>query len=279
MDPLTEAYMSVIEEKKAPDNTVKTTKKQVGKPFGDKELTKQDDSTNKSRAAKPKNAPANLTAKGSTGNAKALKNMKNPKESTNPFDLIYNKILNEEESFNFSTDDNSLEMEPNSSFEDDTDSEFDDDTTEDSSEEVTITLDKEVASKLIEVLQAAIGETEGEEEGEEESDEFGEEEGEGETEGEEGGSDEDQYEESVEAEELGHALVDSEKLSKGLTGKNNVVTGAVPVTKKSAQVPSTGKGSDGKLTQHSTDSGVSKLTNKKNDVGAVKVGKTLFDND
>lgn len=283
MDPLTKAYMTIIEEgKKAPDNTLKSTKKQVGKPFGGPELKTQDDSTNKLRSQKPKEAPSNLTTKGSKGDIKTLKNMKNPRESTNPFDLIYNKIINEEENFNFSTQDNSLNLEPDSNFGDSTseDDEFDD-TEDESSDEITITLDKELATKLIDILKVALGEEDESEEDESEEDES--EEGESEEgESEEGESEEDfgnQYKEAVDAEELGHALVDSEKLSSGLTGKNNVVSGAVPVTKKSAQTPTTGKGADGKISQHSTDSGVSKLTSKKNDVGAVKVGKTLFNND
>ena len=86
-------------------------------------------------------------------------------------------------------------------------------------------------------------------------------------------------EEAVDAEVVGHALVDSEKLNKGMNNPSNkVVKGAVPVTSKSAQSPQTGKGCDGELKPHSTEPAIKKLQSKRQDVGGVHVGKTLFDN-
>jgi hypothetical protein len=282
MDPLLNAYLTVLEEGKdaKTPSAVQQTKKQVGKPFGDKPLqqAKKPKHCGCEDTEKPQESDKHLSS-GKNEVKPFKKNMK--KESTNPFDLLYNKIINEEEEMNFSTGDNSLT--PSNDYEfGNTDSQQDDDEfgeTEESEEEgeqVTFTLDKDLAEKLMEVLKAAI---EGESEEEEDfSHELGE--SEEEEENEEGeGEEETQYEEAVDAEELGHALVDSEKLNKGLNGKSNVVTGAVPVTKKSATVPPTGKGADGKLASHSTQSAVSKLTSKKQDVGGVKVGKTLFDNE
>ena len=88
--------------------------------------------------------------------------------------------------------------------------------------------------------------------------------------------DEDPFKESVDSEELGHAIV--KDLDKGhLTSKkSNAVKGAVPVSKKSSSSSSI-KGADGKIEKHSTDSAISKLTGKNNNVGGVKVGKGLFD--
>jgi hypothetical protein len=87
--------------------------------------------------------------------------------------------------------------------------------------------------------------------------------------------------EAVEMEEWGTPLVDVDKLEAGQNEKSVfTVKGAVPVTKKKAQTPATGKGHDGKLKPHSTEGGVSKLTSKGSyNAGGVKPGKFLFDNE
>lgn len=275
-DPLANAYLKVLEEG-VPSSEVKgTTTKPSDAPFGDKKSNivkkvapKSATENADSEMEDVEEAPAELQQK--DGGAKKLKG-----ESNNPFDVLYNKILEEEEAFNFSTEDNSLQ--PDSSFdmnssEDEDLQEFDDET-EEEGEEVTITLNRELAEKLHEVLSSILSSEETEEESEE--GEFGEdEEGTEEIEAEET----EEVKEAVEAEVLGHAIVDCEKLNKGLNNpSNDEVKGAVPVTKKNAESPSVGKGSDGQLKQHSTDAAVSKLQSKKQDVGGVKVGKTLFDN-
>jgi hypothetical protein len=82
--------------------------------------------------------------------------------------------------------------------------------------------------------------------------------------------------ESVEAEIEGHALVNKERLEKGLTSKpKQKVKNAVPVTKKKAQV-SKGSNFDGK--PQPFKSNPHELTKPaKHNVGGVKVGKGLFD--
>jgi len=81
--------------------------------------------------------------------------------------------------------------------------------------------------------------------------------------------------ESVDAEIEGHAIVDQEKLKKKLDSKSNKVNGAVPVSKKKAQVVK-GKKFSGKPEPFKCDPNT--LTNKsKQNVGGVKVNKGLFD--
>lgn len=293
MDPLANAYLKVITESsndlQSKDQKVAGQSLKVGAAFGDS----TNDSTVKKIQPKsgpeaegaetPQNAqeaPSDLSVgKQEDGSPKKVE--KTYGEASNPFDALFNKIISEEGQFmDFATSPD--ENPSDSTFEPSTEEsdEFGED--EDEGEEVTFTLSRELAEQLHEVLSSVLSE-EGEE-GEENEEGFGEESPEGF--GEESSEDESSemgakpFGEAVEAEEEGHALVDAEKLNKGMNSKGNmVVKGAVPVTKKTAQTPSTGKGHDGKLKSHSTEGGVSKLTAKSNDVGGVKVGKTLFDND
>lgn len=274
-DPLANAYLKVIEEETS-SGIADETKKQVGKTFGNAESDKN------AKDVEPDSATENAdkdmekakedkehSVESTDGEAKKLEKS----SFNNPFDLLYNKILKEEEAFNFSTGDNSLQ--PDSSFdmnstEDDGLEEFDDETEEDG-EEVTLTLDRETAQKLHDMLMNVLSPEEGEEEMGEDS-----EEGMDEVEMEE---EEEVKQEAVEAEVVGHALVDAEKLNKGMNNPSNkVVKGAVPVTNKTAETPNTGKDTDGELKPHSTEPAVKKLQSKKQDVGGVHVGKTLFDN-
>jgi hypothetical protein len=278
-DPLANAYLKVIEEETS-SGIADETKKQVGKTFGNAESDKN------AKDVEPDSATENAdkdmekakedkehSVEGTDGEAKKLEKS----SFNNPFDLLYNKILKEEEAFNFSTGDNSLQ--PDSSFdmnstEDDGLEEFDDET-EEGGEEVTLTINREVAQQLHDLLSNVLSSEEGEEEGEEEMGEEGEE-GMDEV---EMGEEEEVKQEAVEAEVVGHALVDVEKLNKGMNNPSNkVVKGAVPVTNKTAETPNTGKDTDGELKQHSTEPAVKKLQSKKQDVGGVHVGKTLFDN-
>lgn len=277
-DPLANAYLKVIEEE-TKSSAVQGTQNQVGKTFGNAESEKNAKNVEPDSATenadkdleKIENSPRELNADGADGEAKKLE-----KSSFNPFDALYNKILSEEQAFNFSTEDNSL-APADSSFdmgaEQDLE-EFDDESEEEGGEEVTITMDRELAEKLHEVLMGVLG---GEEAEEGEETEEGEEEmGENEEGSEES---EEVKEEAVEAEVVGHAIVDAEKLNKGMNSPSNKeVKGAVPVTKKTAETPHTGKDSDGELKPHSTEPAVKSLQSKKQDVGGVTVGKTLFDN-
>lgn len=291
MDPLAKAYLKVITESsddlQSKDQKVKGYTPKEGEAFGDDTNAKKlqpnsgPDAKGAETPESPQEAKGNLSV-GSETDGKVKPFGKNYSESKNPFDVLFNRILSEEgEMMDFAT----AETPEDSTFEPSMDSE--DESSEDESEQVTITLDKELAQKLVDVLSEVLS-SEGEE-GEE--GEFGEESSEGEGEFGEPSMDSSEEEDSqsgalpfgeaVDAEECGHALVDQEKLQHGLNSKgNNVVKGAVPVTKKSAQTPATGKGHDGKLKAHSTEGGVSKLTSKSSmDAKGVKVGKTIFDND
>jgi hypothetical protein len=278
-DPLANAYLKVIEEE-TKSSAVEGTQKQVGKTFGDAESEKKAKDVEPDSATENadkdlediKKSPRELNTDGADGEAKPAKL---EKSSFNPFDALYNKILSEEQAFNFSTEDNSL-APADSSFDmgaqEDLE-EFDDESEEEGGEEVTITLDRELAEKLHEALAGILGNEENEEESSEEDSEESSEEGEESSE-----ESEEVKEEAVEAEVIGHAIVDAEKLNKGLNNPSNKeVKGAVPVTKKSAETPHTGKDSDGELKPHSIGPAAKALQGKKNDVGGVTVGKTLFD--
>lgn len=292
MDPLANAYLKVITESsddlQSKDQKVAGQSLKVGAAFGDS----KNDSTVKKLQPKSgpeaegaetpetaQEAPSDLSVgKQEDGSPKKVE--KTYGEASNPFDALFNKIISEEGEFmDFATSPD--ENPSNSTFEPSMEdsNEFGEDEDEEG-EEVTITLNRELAEKLHEVLMAVLDE--GGEGGEDEEGEYSSEDS-----GEESLDDESSemgakpFGEAVEAEEVGHALVDAEKLNKGMNSKGNmVVKGAVPVTKKTAQTPSTGKGHDGKLKAHSTDGAVSTLMSKGNkDVKGVNVGKTLFDNE
>jgi hypothetical protein len=280
MDPITKAYLTMLEESDKSSGIVGSTKSQVGKVFGDESSVPDSDCTlDNVDLETPEEAPAELTTKGATGEPKLMKKTKN--ESLNPFDALYNRVLSEEGQFNFSTDqDNELESsdEFGSGFGEEGSDEGmeDEEGSEEGSEEVSFTLDRETAQKLVDVLQSVLGENEEETDSEDQTEDemFDDSEEDSSVDGED--EEEDPFKESVDAKELGHALV--KDLDKGhLTSKKNkVVKGAVPVSKKSA-TSSAIKGADGKIEKHSTDSAISKLTGKNNNVGGVKVGKGLFD--
>lgn len=289
MDPLAKAYLKVITESsddlKSKDQKVKGYTPKEGEAFGDDTNAKKlqpksgPDSKGAETPESPQEAKGNLSV-GKETDGKTKKFDKNYAESKNPFDVLFNKILSEEgEMMDFATAENPEDSTFEPSMDSDSEGEG---SSEDESEQVTITLDKELAQQLVDVLNAVLSSEDGEEQGEEESGEFefGESpEGEDEEESSQGGAL--PFGEAVEAEEVGHALVDQEKLNHGLNAKGSyTVKGAVPVTKKSAQTPATGKGHDGKLKAHSPEGGVSKLTSKGSvDTKLVKVGKTIFDND
>jgi len=269
MDPITQAYMSILNES-VPSSEVKTDLK-VGAAFGDKENEKNVTSFIKGSGPcevdgveDPEEAPDELTSDVDS----SLKKLKGVKEAKNPFDVLFNKIVSEE-TFNFSTgkensfepenafDDSSLD-ETDETEEDDSDVDEFADSEDEESEEVTITLDKDMAEKLIEILQTAIG---GEEEDEEEGEEEGEEE-EAYEEGEEGeeGEEEQTFPESFALDDAEDVNVD--KAVKGLTDpKSHKVTGTLSSpSKKSANVPKSGKTNP--LKPHNTKPAVKNLQKK-----------------
>ncbi len=289
MDPLANAYLKVISEShnelQSKDQKVKGETSKIGQAFGDDTNAKKiqpksgPDAKGAETPEAPQEAKGHLSASSETdGKVKQLQK--------NSFDALFDKILSEERGMmDFSTAESPEDstFEPSFGNDQEESDEFGESEDEEGSEEVTITLDRDLAEKLVEVLNSVLGEGENEEgeseEGETEEDNYSGEESEGGEESSQAGAL--PFKEAVEAEEKGHALVDQEKLNHGLNSKGNyTVKGAVPVTKKSAQTPSTGKGHDGKLKPHSPDSAVSHLTSKGSvDTKLVKVGKTIFDND
>ena len=204
-------------------------------------------------------------------------------ESKNPFDLLYNKILAQEafgdeagDSFDFEGqiedhgDNTGLDLgmgEEEGSEEGEEG--------EEEGEEHSLQSVLDHLKSAVEALEALAAHEESEE-GEEEEGEEGEEE-DSEDESEEGEAEEIPFtNEAVEAEVEGHALVDQEKLEKGLTkASSHTVKGAVPVTKKKAEVVK-GKKVDGKLEELHAD-GESLTSKGKQNVGGVTAGKGLFD--
>jgi hypothetical protein len=197
-------------------------------------------------------------------------------ESKNPFDLLYNKILAEEafgddsgDTFNFEGEvggDESLDF--GDELGDDVDSEEGTEEHEEDEEEgLKAVLDH--LKSAVESLEKLVGSAE--EDTEEVSDEDG-----LDFDLEDEVEDVETAEESVDAEYEGHSLVDQEKLQKGLNKTSNQqVRGAVPVTKKKAEVAK-GKKTDGKPEELHVD-GESLTSKGKHNVGGVTVGKGLFD--
>jgi hypothetical protein len=298
LDPLTSAYLKVIEEN-ASNGAVEATKKQVGKTFGDS----SNDSKAKPEACfdnlknvdidKPTEAPAELTTDGSESEPKELK--KGEKltlkgEAKNPFDALFNKIISED-SFDFSTeDDNQIKPEEHfggpegigytpESEESEEEEGFGEEEGEEESVEELFSQLKDLVSKI----GTHLGVSEHDEEGEEEDENpFGEDEDEeGFPEDSRESSDEEEVEEEESDENLNQEAVEIEELSneKGLslTAKSaHTVKGAVPVTKKSATHVK-GKKVTGKPEEFKNEGGVSSLQSKNNKVPAVSTGKYLFD--
>jgi len=288
IDPLTQKYLEVLTEGNKPC-AVKGEKNKPGKyAFEGAEKKSPNTTTKNSKISKPTEDKRNSgqSRKGNLENLKGKKIQDN--SSVNPFETLYNKILSEDDSFGWEIDKEESETSP---FEGDSPNEIEYDSGssdeegeneeggEEGGEEVTLTLDRETAEKLIDILQSAIGGTESEEEEMEDEGEEMEDEGEEmENEGEEMEDDEELTKEEVESEVLGHSLVDQEKLLKGMNKPGNaIVRGSISAKKKKAQVPLTGKGFKGELSAHG-DKGKS-LQGKNNKVNAVNAGnKSFFDN-
>jgi hypothetical protein len=179
-------------------------------------------------------------------------------ESLNPFDELYNKIL-KEETFGWAIDEDESEGEMGNESENEfgKESEGQEESGEDEeSEEEGLPAVLRHLKSAVSALEQLLDEADNEEEEDEE--------GEG------------VKEEAVDAETLGHALVDQEKLTGGLTSKNNVVKAGVTAAKKKAEVPTSNKGHDGEVKKESESAG-KQLTGKNNKVDGVKVGN-LFNN-
>jgi hypothetical protein len=277
MDPLTEKYLEVVNEGND-SGVVKTTLKTGNSFEGTEKLNKADEADVNVDLDKPVEDKNNSCDKKDGSMEKAPKVVDN--SSANPFEDLYNKIL-QEDAFGWEienangSDMGEMDSEVPSLEDSSEESEEESEEGEEESEEVTLTLDKETAQKLIDVLQAAVG---GEAEDEEEDEEFDFGASDEEEEDEESEDEEETVKEEVDAEVVGHALVDQEKLLKGMNKpSNNLVKSTIKAHKKKAQVPSTGKGFKGELTKQGDSAGKA-LQNKNNKVAAVNVGKGIIDN-
>jgi hypothetical protein len=293
-DPLTSAYLKVIEENSA-SGKVEGQSLKVGEPFGHSENKKNTETFYKDsgveKAKKDVKAPVEAPAELSEDPENEPKEFKASekltlKDSRNPFDVLFNKIISED-SFAFGSEEgvqpednfggpeglggHDEELSDEEAFGDEDDVEdFEEDEHEDL--ESLVSQLKELVGKLESHLEGHIEHEEGEEG--EEFPEDSREEGEEETEHE----DEDLSEEAVDAEVLGHALVDQEKLEAGHTKKTAWnVKGAVPKAGTKAEVVK-GKKVTGKPEAFENKEGVSKLQAKaSHDAKGVKAGKFLFD--
>ncbi len=228
-----------------------------------------------------------LSVSDKEGDPKEMKGAKSLAKESDLFTSVYNKILSEEENWEELADKEEAGSEL--SFSGDADSgegELDLGFGEDEQEETAEVGGMEEVLDALKAAVAALEKVLGQEQGEdglEEGEDMEKEEGSPEGEmgsddaGEpEGGSEPENIEDEVDAEVLGHSLIDLDKLAASLTSpKSQVVKGAVPVTKGKAQVPKGAK-VDGKLSELSGDP--EDLENKKKqDVGGVKQGKTVFE--
>ena len=266
--------MQVISEGKA-SAEVKSNLKAGSDFFGNKPKNEDDTLENVDKLDKP---TTGLSQGAEPSKPKPL-NVKF--EAKNPFDDLFNKVL-AQENLGWEGEAQADEEDPNTSlsFAGDTSTgegevEMGEGEGEEGEEEGG---EGDPMQEVLDALKAAVSALERVLGSEEEEEEPLQEEGEESEESEEGGEggEEETPMEAVDAEEVGHALVDLEKLAASLNSpKSQVVKGAVPVNKSKAQVPKGGK-HDGSLSELGDQS--DKLENKKNnDTGLVKTGKTIFE--
>jgi hypothetical protein len=281
---LIKSYLSVLNEDK--DFTSKGIVKGSEKTVGDLEGAKEKGKPKNSATEKVKDLETPVKGPHSEVEDESLPKPVKTESAKNPFDVLFNRIVTQEgfgddesgDTFDFEGE-VSHDHEGEDSLGDESDLDFSEEEGEgeegEGEDEVTFTLDRATAEKLVEVLQSVLGGEESEEGEGEEGSEEGEEEGEGEDL--EGSTEEIPFTaESVDADVDGTPLVDKDKLEKGLTSKSNgTVKGAVPVSKKKAEVVK-GKKATGKLEPFSKST--DELTSKgKQNVGGVTAGKDLFD--
>jgi hypothetical protein len=304
LDPLTSAYLKVINENASNGAVDGTTVKPSDKPFGDKS----------GEAVKPKNtglenaqkdlenveeAPSELQGNGDGALPKELKDgesltlKKVAKESKNPFDALYNKIISED-SFDFSSEDGveagddfggpegigSHEIDEDDEDEVDGDEDEDlfggdeDEESEDEHEDLESLVSQ--LKDLVAKIEMHLGHDEESEEGDEEGYEFPEDSREGEEDEDEdvfGDEDEDEdenlSEESVDIEEFSdsHGLELANKSKYKVDGLKDIT-----IKKKKGSTPK-GKKPTGRPEEFKNESGISKLQAKGSyNVGAVKLG-------
>jgi len=203
-------------------------------------------------------------------------------DSVNPFDKLFNQVLSQE---NWEQEEEANEVSGGESPEGNLEMNFSGDTETGEGEfeehgEGEGEGEMDAMTELLTHLRAAVAALEKisgheEEEEEEEVEEDTDTDTEPDTDTDTDTDEETNLEDSVDAEELGHALVDLQKLSAGLSDpKSRTVKGAVPVSKGKAQTPN-GKKPEGKYVPFKGNT--KPLEGKKNDVNGVSKGKAWFD--
>ena len=305
LDPLTSAYLKVINENASNGKVEGTTVVPSDAPYADKAgaknvKPKNDGLENAEKdLEKTEEAPAELQGNGDGALPKEVKDgesltlKKVAKESKNPFDALYNKIISED-SFDFSSEEG---VEAGDDFggpegigshgideddEDEMDGDEDEDMLEGDEDEESEEEHEDLES-LVSQLKDLVAKIEShlghDEEGEDEGYEFPEDSREGEEDEDEDifgdeGEDENLSEESVDIEEFSdsHGLELTNKAKYKVDGLKDIT-----IKKKKGSTPK-GKKPTGRPENFENESGVSKLQNKKDalNVGGVKVGSSIF---
>jgi len=276
-NPLIDLYMSTLNEGvKSPE--VKSILKKNSEAFGKFPKGNDAEENVKKDLEKPKEDKEHSNADGSKGKPERMS-----KESSNPFDKLFNQYLAEDFGDNFapSTPDmgsNSGDLggEVGTDIQSDELPITDENIDEDESEEEPEGGIPGAIKALEQALAALKGISGGDSEGD--GEELGDESEEGEDDEfswdvEDDGDDEEPV--AGESVELTKAP-DKKDAFQGAT-KSQVVTGAVPKKKGKASTPSTGKGNDGKLEKAPDKKDTFQGATKSQDTKGVKTGKFLFD--
>lgn len=281
---LINAYHQVLSEGKLPPQAVKGFTHKVGSNIAGENKVAEKDPAKNADLDKPTEDKENSVSS-SDGQLTKVKGMK---ENTDVFNALYEKIIAQE---NWEAEDEAQDHQDQLMFGPTAGS---DSSPEDMMPPDSDGMGEELGedeggedpmSEVLSALKAAVaalekvvgGSSEEEQESEEGEEEGGLEEEGADSESSEGDeeSEEEVSQEAVDAQELGTALVDLEKLAASLTNpKSQVVKGAVPVNKGKAQVPK-GPKVDGTPTELKGDP--EKLETKKNDTGGVRNGKGWYE--
>ncbi len=272
MNPLIDLYVSTLNEGVNSPEVKGSTIKKGSDAFGKFSEANEADENVKKDLENPKEDKEHSNEDGSKGKPEK---MKMSKESSNPFDKLFNQYLAEDFGGDFSSsgspemNNGGLEM---GSSEGSDEVPITDENIDEPEEEQGEGGIKGAIAALEQALNALKGMV-GEEEGSEESggeDEFSWEEDDT---NEFGGSDDNAVGESVD-------LKKAPEFDKSLTDPKSANTkkGAVPEKgSKKAETPNTGKGNDGKLEKAPDKKDAFQGATKSQDVKGVKAGKFLFD--
>jgi hypothetical protein len=248
MDPLVAKYLGILNEDTVKSCEVKNAVPSPGSDFfgTQKSETIKDQTKNVDVETPEEDKDNSVDEKESEP-----KEIKTMESVSNPFDELYNKIL-KEETFGWAIEEEEEEEDRSDKEESPFTPESNDNEEGEEDEEEGLEAVLSFMKKAVAALEKLVEEADDDD------------------------TEEETVKEEVDAETLGHALVDQEKLTKNLTSKSNVVKGAVSVDKKKAEVPSTGKNFDGEVKKQA-DGACNELCGKNNKVDGVKLGD-LFNN-